>query len=329
MRFAYAVVMVGCAGKAGDSNSDAVDAATAGSEQSAPTPPDGGEWGDEIEAAPEFFAASDVPASQVDLLRRDHATASEVWGNFGPLEFWVVGTDEAAAEALDAEFCALRQERDASLPSNFQEMCLGRDYGFVEYARNGGAGLNTRHNEREEYAGFLVTMASKNPYPDEIDYTTVTYHEYFHVVQMAHIASEDEEEQRRLMVENPWWSEGGAEYMAQLLQSRQPGVGSDYLKERMAWKMDTKSMLDEGERFSDIPYGERARIGYDLGAWFIAFLVHQAGEDAYKVGFFDDLNAMGWEGAFESNFGMTSERSLDDFEGFLALPLDEQLDIIP
>ena len=36
---------------------------------------------------------------------------------------------------------------------------------------------------------MIVTHASKYPSPDEIDYTVVAYHEYFHVVQNAKIAT--------------------------------------------------------------------------------------------------------------------------------------------
>jgi hypothetical protein len=288
-----------------------------------------GAWGEEVTDLPGFFPASDVGEEQVERIREDHDTASGAWGNFGPLEFWIVGTDIEAAGTLDCDFCAVRRQRDPSLPPEFDEYCANRQYGFVEYALNGGAGLNTRRSEEEEYSVFLVTLSSKSPFPDETDYTVVIYHEYFHVVQSAHIDTRDQDERERLMVENPWWSEGGAEYMAQLLYSQQSGVDSSYLKERMSWKMDTRDLLNPGERFSDIPYGPRARIGYDLGAWFIAYLIDRVGEDAYTVDFFDDLNELGWEGSFLTNFGVSSQVMLNDFDEFLYAPLEDQLEIIP
>ena len=42
---------------------------------------------------------------------------------------------------------------------------------------------------------------------------------------------------------------------------------------RMTWKMQSKELLEEGENFTEIPYSERAIIAYDLGAWFIAYLM--------------------------------------------------------
>jgi hypothetical protein len=325
--------LLSCTAKSTESSADAepeiddgqADPTDIGTEEDIGAP----EWGEDGPWVPEYYPAPDVPESQVDLIRDGHSTASEAWGNYGPLEYWVIGHDIDAAIEHDDYFCAVRMEKDPGLPPEFMDHCLNRGHSFEDYARDGGAGLNTRRSEYEDYSVFLVTFGSKYPSPDETDYTVVAYHEYFHVVQSAHIDSRDEDERRRLMVENPWWSEGGAEYMAQLLYSRQPGVNEGYLRERMEWKMETKSMLADGERFSDIPYGERARAAYDLGAWFNAYLVDRVGEDAYRVGFFSDLNELGWEGAFQANFGVSSEDMLNDFEVFLAAPLADQLAIIP
>jgi hypothetical protein len=286
-------------------------------------------WGEEVEALPEYYPAADVGQDQIELVGLDYGTASAAWGNFGPIEYWIVGTDLEAAAQHDIYYCSVRQEKDSSLSSRYEQHCLNRGYNFEDYARDGGAGLNVLHSDEEEYSAFIITLASMYPFPNETDYTVVGYHEYFHVVQNAHIATRQHQERREMMVENPWWSEGGAEYMAQLLYSRQPGVRSGYLKEQMERKMGSRSLLEEGESITNIPYGERARVAYDLGTWFIAYLVHQVGEDAYRVGFYDDLNDLGWEGSFVENFGVSSESMLDGFELLLEEPLSAQLEIIP
>lgn len=286
-------------------------------------------WGEEGPWEPEYYPAPDVPESQVDLIRAAHATASKAWGNYGPLEYWIIGNDLEAATEHDVYYCAVRREKDPALPAAFAGHCLDRGHNFKDYARDGGAGLNTRRSEYEDYSVLIVTFATRNPSPRESDYTVVAYHEYFHVVQHAQVQTRNEDERRRLMVANPWWSEGGAEYMAQLLYSRQPGVDEGYLRERMRWKMRSKSKLAEGERFYDIPYGERAHAAYDLGTWFIAFLIDRVGEEAYRVDFYDDLEELGWEGSFQANFGTSSKQMLAEFEVFLDAPLEEQMAIIP
>ena len=45
--------------------------------------------------------------------------------------------------------------------------------------------------------------------------------------------------------------------------------------------------------------------------------------------FYENLESLGWEGAFVKAFGMSSEEFYADFEEFLELNLDEQLAILP
>ena len=256
-------------------------------------------------------------------------TSSGVWGNYGPLEFWIIGTDWDAAYELDRQYCSVRAEKDSSITSDDKQYCLERSHNMTSYVENGGAGLGLYRSYHEDYSGFVITFASKYPYPDETDYTSVAYHEYFHVYQQAHIFTRDHDERQELSGGNPYWGEGGAEYMAQLLYSRQDGVDSNYLKDRMTWKMEAKNDLQNNESIVDIPYGPRGHIAYDLGSWYVAYIINQTSEDAYLNGFYDDLNELGWEGSFVENFGISSEQMLSDFEDFLALPIEEQLEIIP
>ena len=289
----------------------------------------GDTWGQLTTNIPDIYKTSDVPQSQIDTLMSAYNTSSGVWGNYGPLEFWVVGNDWDAAYELDKQYCSVRMDKDPSITSEEEQYCLERSHNMTSYVEDGGAGLNTRRNNYDDYSVFVVTFASKYPYPDETDYTVVAYHEYFHVYQHAHIFTKDDDDREELMGGNPYWAEGGAEYMAQLLYSRQDGVESNYLKERMTWKMEAKNDLQNNESIVDIPYGPRGNIAYDLGSWYVAYIINQTSEDAYLNGFYDDLNDLGWEGSFVENFGVSSEQMLSDFYNFLDLTIEEQLEIIP
>ena len=57
------------------------------------------EWGELTCAAPEVFAASDVSQSTIDLTLEWYNVATETWGNYGPVELYIVGTDLDAARA--------------------------------------------------------------------------------------------------------------------------------------------------------------------------------------------------------------------------------------
>jgi len=285
------------------------------------------DWGTTTNQKAEFYAASDVPKSQVELTKQWHEIATKAWGNYGPLEFWIVGKSEATAKILDRKYCDIRKQKDPSIPLRH---CLNRGHNFVSYARGGNAGLNTRRNENEKWSGFIITMSAKFPGPKEEDYKSVVLHEYFHVYQHAHIHSRIRSERESLHQKNPWWGEGGAEYMAQLLYSRQKGVRAGYLKEKMKRKLRSLKDLKDGESIQDIPYGKRVRIAYDLGAWFIAFIIGKTSEEAYRVKFYKDLNTKGFEGSFVKNFGFSSKDLLDEFHNnFLKLNLSDKMKIIP
>ena len=290
-------------------------------------------WGQEIDDLPDYYKAFDVPASQMDQVIEYYEIASGAWGNYGPLEFWVIGTDPLSAQKLDSLYCETRISKDNTLTESHMQNCINREYNFIDYANNGGAGLNTQRNEYQQYSVFIITLASKYPFPNESDYNVVTMHEYFHVYQQAHIHTLDEDERADLMVRNPWWSEGGANYLSELLYSQQPGVSTNYLKDRMRWKMNVKpDFIAYGKRLEDLEYGEQnnaTRFAYDLGTWFIAYLIYHVGLDVYRVNFYDDLNEYGFEGSFIKNFGKSSEEYLNDFHSFLNMDIENQLEIIP
>ena len=290
-------------------------------------------WGVEISDLPEYYFTSDVPSNQVDIIREAYEISSAAWGNYGPLEYWIIGNDVTLADSLDLVYCDTRLEKDPSLGNNDYQACLNRGYNFVDYVNDGGAGLNLRRNEDNDYSVFIITHGSKNPPPTHTDYFVVAMHEYFHVYQQAHIFTKNEQVRSSMFPVNPWFVEGGATYMAELLYSQQTNVSSNYLEEVMQWKMqNVNSFLALGIRIEDIQFSDgfpNTQYAYELGAWFTAFIIHNVGLETYLVNFHDDLNDLGFEQSFVVNFGKSSQEFLDDFHDFLNLSISEQLDILP
>ena len=196
----------------------------------------------------EYYAASDVPQTQVDLIKEWYSVATAAWGNYGPVEIWVVGNDVEAAKQLEDRWCEVHTAKDPKW--NVEWDCFDL---FQSYIQDGGAAIREFRRDYLDYDFFLMTMSSTRPHPDEVDYKIVTMHEAFHIYQGSHIFDRCDSDIRtpcgrdEKMVKNPWWSEGGAEYMAQLLYSRQEGVAADYLKERMEWKLQSKNELVQGK----------------------------------------------------------------------------------
>ena len=289
-------------------------------------------WGEETNALPHYYYTTDIEDDQINQIIEYYTIAKGAWGNYGPLEFWVVGTNISDAEELDEYYCELRIEKDPCLGTDFLQWCLNREYSFVDYANYGGAGLSLSREDPvncDSYSYMEITLSSQYPFPDESDYNVVTMHEYFHAYQHAHIFTYEYDERAELMVINPWWSEGGAEYMAQLLYSQQDGVYDNYLRDRMTWKMQSKDNLFENEWISEIPYGDRAYIAYDLGTWAIAYLISIVDMESYRINFYNSLNEHTWEESFNISFNMTPNEFLTNFHEFLNLDLEEQLSIIP
>ena len=286
---------------------------------------DNDSWGRITSQNTEFYASNDVPKDQIDLTKKWYEIATRAWGNYGPTEFWIVGSSVPEAIKLTDMYCNLRIKKG----QNISKIDCINNHSFVDYARNGGAGLSTFRNNWDDWSGFVIGISSKPP-PQEDDYKVIILHEYFHVYQHAHIFSKNESERDSRNRKNPWWSEGGAEYMAQLLYSKQKGVRPNYLREIMERKLRALKDIRDGESIKDITYGERSHLAYDLGAWFIAFIINKTSEEAYRVNFYKDLNTKGFEGAFVKNFGASPDHLLHEFhKSFLKLGVEEKMKIIP
>ena len=109
--------------RAGSKNDNRV--ATHSARVVAPENPDAAtdKWGQQIDTRPEFYAAADVPAFQITLTRKWYQIAAQAWGNYGPLEFWIVGSSKDAASQLDQEYCRVRKQKDPAMRS--VTVCVG------------------------------------------------------------------------------------------------------------------------------------------------------------------------------------------------------------
>jgi hypothetical protein len=68
---------------------------------------------------------------------------------------------------------------------------------------------------------------------------------------------------------------------------------------------------------------------YDVGSWFVAYLIHHEGEDAFVNGFYGDLDELGFDAAFEKNFNATRSEYLAEFETFYSQPAEDVMALFP
>ena len=297
----------------------------------------------------EFHFADDVGVRVREDMRRTFDVAAEYFGDAGPVEFWVVGRDDAAARDLSRRFCELR---DAAGQMELDD-CLeydGRAEEFVRWAaraRGGEVFFDAGWNGGFQWG--LHTFSSSLP-PGMAgvadvrieDDRTVLLHEYFHAVQQSRVSTLDWEVRQRLM--GPvWFVEGSADFMAQVASQELHDSGRLppdpryvdrpwVVRDRMLMALRAGEMLRAdrpGLTLDRIDYGPDAQIAYALGAWAVALLCHRHGQDVLLERFYPVLEESGWEGAFIHAFGESSSEFLVSFEAFLEQPLEDKASILP
>ena len=303
------------------------------------------EWGRAITGIPPIYAASDIDRSTIDLATKWYKVATDAWGNYGPTEIYIIGSNIEAARKVEDDFCDRHKKLDSGWKTEWD--CANANYElFTRYAKEGSAGVSTYNRDYLDYYFTTVTLSTQRPSPDEEDYKVVTMHEYFHVYQHAHISDTEKNgdksgrESKMGGTDKPWFAEGTAEFFAQLLYSRQPGVRANYLEEIMTRKYTSSvnGYLAYDKGLKDLSYADPIGCSwgyecwfatYDVGTWFIAYLVDQVGEETVIVDYYKDLDSLGFEGAFLKHFKKSSDEMVKDFDMFLTGGLNEALKILP
>lgn len=312
-----------------------------------------------VEFYPNAFFASDLSMNVVNGITLALKTAADEWGKYGPVEYWVFGADKQAALDLINKFC----ERREALNQWTMTDCLDRetdeslDYSMIAYQKTGAEVIatnqprgNAGHNGGSEWG--IHKLAHSYPFtfdnlfddiPAQDDFKTVL-HEYFHVVQLSHVynLSHNDRVSRIMPNESIWMQEGGAEYMANFTLFKLINNGTlifeksyGSLSEKMQNKMDNaRRSLDNncsGKKLEDFKYGnDCSNVGYDLGTWAVAFLIDKINNPNILLEtFYPNLKDLGFEGAFNLSFGYSTSEFYNEFNEFLKLPLEEQLEIIP
>jgi len=291
-------------------------------------------WGKIIAYEPQVFSTFDISQTTIDLTTKWYKIASDAWGNYGPVELYIVGNDMDAAKKMEDEFCDRHKILDPKWKVEWD--CANENHEiFTRYITDGGAAVSSYRRDYIDYHFMTVTMSSKYPGPEEDDYKPVTLHEYFHVYQHAHISDleingdKSGRTSKQGGAGKPWFAEGSAEFMAQLLYSKQPGITQNYLKDKMEYKyISVDNYLSYGKRLEDLSYTDPVAT-YDIGSWFIAYLVNKFGEQTLRVDFYKDLDSLGFEGSFKKHFLKSSKELVDEFDVFIAGGKDKALEIIP
>ena len=150
-------------------------------------------WG-KTNDQPKVYAAEDVSQATIDLTVEWVNKAIGHWGNYGPLEIWIVGTGKDETIALDKKWCEVRSKKDPAWNKEW-DCANGDPYEsgdgwspFYRYITDGGAAVSTYIRDGLDYYFNALIMSSKYPGPEEEDYKPVVMHEYFHVYQHSNLS---------------------------------------------------------------------------------------------------------------------------------------------
>ena len=284
------------------------------------------------------------------------------WENAGPIYIAVLDEDNVdSAIELEKVYCAHLKEHHNSgrvngynngkcNPNNYNPKMHGCDYGLCLFTTQDGKVAGNSIGSTRPRDGFYLHKSvthGKNEW-DLIGYRATIIHEMFHIFQHSNISgtySRDEFEKllgdrtgEDKNKKTQWWGEGTATYIAHLEYSRHPEANKNHLSQELENALWTDKgsgkgkVIDQyfngGKKLYNYTTDDGWLIPYQVGMWFVAYLVHQVGEDKIYE-FYDGLEKLGFEKAFETYFGKTYKQYVDDFDVFLTKPKSEIKSIIP
>ena len=293
-------------------------------------------WGMLVGYTPEVFCTTDMDDLVCERVTKALLVGIEEWGNYGPLEYWVLGADEAAAMTLIGVQCDRRAARgqlawDAYTSSDCVDGETSGDYGMITYQRasadavSSGGGLDAGRNGSRDWgihffnSSLLLGLSDFSMISGRDD-QKVILHEYFHAVQHAQFDTTDFDLRDELLGPT-WFVEGGAEFMASAaekrlgasgvlpevnVEGRNPYVFDDQMRRKVVNGLENRSIECPGLKIGSMNRDTCYATGYDMGAWAHAWLANRFGA-----------------------YGMSSSTFYDEFEEFLAWSIADQMAILP
>ena len=315
-----------------------------------------------VDFYPSAFFASDLSENVINGVNLALKTAADKFGKYGPVEYWVMGTNREAGNVLLNQFCERREalgqwdlaeclssENDESRGGSMSSyIALGESL-VSENEPISSAG----HNGGFQWGIHRLTSSYPHTLDNYFDYISyleqfkVIIHEYFHVFQLASVYNlENEERESKVKPDGAiWMMEGAAEYMAfytlfkkiedeTLYFSESQRMNYESLKIVMTNNMSVgKRLISERcpeYKLKDIKYGDCQGPVYHIGPWAVAYLLNKVNNQNVLIDtFYPNLKELGFEASFNLAFGFATQEFYEEFDAFLELPIEQQLEIIP
>ena len=298
--------------------------------------------------AVQMLATPDVPQYILDATSESLQAATDYLGNYGPLKFYTVGNEPAVVEPIIKDFCSWGNS-DISFEQCSQDQGESmREMSAIYPGGNAFAGAswyladpvfyfvnNPCANEQNEFCALK--------YPEElIGLQKVTAHEYFHVYQGSQQIFRPHYEGGFPMPR--WFEEGAAEYFAVFLTQQEgwnPNIRLDMTRENIGdvqrgletWPslrlidIETEAATTRTKSYcqSELCIGF---LQYGMGYLAMAFLADITSDEAIFFDFYEANKTDGFYKAFADVFGRDIDAFYEEFDVFLQLPPEKQLEAL-
>ena len=317
------------------------------------------EWGTLTGYSPEVFCSTDLSLLVCTETTKSLLAAMMEWGSYGNAEYWIIGSDKAAAKNLTDLNCQRRKERyQMRLEDCERKHGPNGDHGFESYRLigeesintnqpSGSAGLNGDRGWGFHYftSSIPIGLTDYFPYIEPWQEQKLAFHEYFHAFQHSFIETKDYDK-RDKMLGPVWFNEGGAEYMAHIgfKKSFDNGILSTPIKEDTTNPYDFKDAMRNKLEYAkmskkevcpnldigDMSYQNDCNgASYDLGTWaHILLESKQSAPNILVEKFYPILEENGWEEAFSKTYGISPQEFYSEFDQFINQSTDEQLKLL-
>lgn len=252
-----------------------------------------------------------------------------------------------SAIALEEEYCQYLKEaypetfrNSRCNPQNHDKKADGSIGLFADGGRVIESSLGGIPSDRE--CCYLFISGSFDLSWDSSSQAYVTIHEMYHIFQISNIVGFDFDLQQKITgrrIENderdkPFWMEGYATYFSQLYYSRDINDFS-HLQNEMNGGLfscycgDGQPTIKErylnGPELYNVTWESDWAVGYQVGAWFIAYLTNIHGEQTMYDFWINAQTGILFPENFQNTFGKNYITYEEEFRNFITNSSEEEL----
>ncbi len=242
---------------------------------------------------------------------------------------------------LEGEFCQYLKD---TYPDSHKEYCYYRtpqsDGSIGLFASDGNVYGSSISGNKAKSCCYLFISGSFDLSWDSHSQAITTIHEMFHIFQMSNYIDlpyhqDDREKISGKIVgdgnkHKSFWMEGNTEFLSHLYYARNVKDFDRFLNEmesKLYTDYGSKGMgtiieryLSDGIKLYNYTFEggwDNRKMGYQVGAWFTAYLVNIHGEDSILDFWFNTQSGIFFPENFLQTFGKDYKTYVDEFENFV------------